>query len=296
MEFYIAGYPKCGTTSLYAYLSDHPDVFLPELKEPHFFTADRPGARVIKNESDYLALYKNAEPSQLKGDASASVIHSDVALDHILMRYPKAKFIVMLREPVSAVRSFHGEMLHNLNENVADFEKAWRLQPMRLHGKAIPDTCREPQFLQYERVFRYREQLPEFFLKVSEEKRLVLIFEEFFVDPRAGYLQVLDFLGLDDDGRRDFGVTNSARRHRLRWIAEVHKKIVDGNGWLYRSSKAILSRMDVHPSHILTRFNRKPGGKSAISPEFDLELRQHFSKDIETVERYLRRDMTLWMR
>ena len=40
MDFFIAGYPKCGTTSLYAYLKEHAVVFLPELKEPHFFTED----------------------------------------------------------------------------------------------------------------------------------------------------------------------------------------------------------------------------------------------------------------
>lgn len=296
MEFFIAGYPKCGTTSLYAYLKDHSGAFLPEVKEPHFFTTDRPGARAIESEADYRALYRNAETSQLKGDASASVIHSGVALDQILARYPQAKFIVVVREPVSAMRSFHGEMLYNLNEDVEDVERAWRLQTVRAQGQALPSTCREPMFLQYGQVFRYRDHLPVFYGKVPAGQRLVLVFEEFFADPRVGYLQVLDFLGLKDDGRCEFGAVNSARLHRIRALAKMHRKLVGGNGRFYRGGKVVLSRLGVHPSHILERFNRKNGGKSQIGLQFEAELREHFRADVDTVERLLGREMKLWRR
>lgn len=294
MEFFIAGYPKCGTTSLYAYLKDHPDVFLPELKEPHFFTGDYPGACEVASEPDYLTLYRDAAPSQFRGDASASVIHSNVALDCILARHRHAKFIVLVRDPVAAVRSFHGELLHNLNEDVADFERAWRLQAVRAEGRDIPATCREPRFLQYHEIFGYRDQLPAFFEKVPEEQRLVLVFEEFFADPRAGYRQVLDFLGLEDDGRIEFGAVNSARRHRLRRLAEIHRRLVDGNGPMYRALKRVLSRLAIHPSHILARFNRKPGGKPDIREAFEAELREQFRADVEMVEYLLGRKIECW--
>ena len=37
-NFIIAGFPKCGTTSLYHYLNEHPQIFMPNQKELHFFT------------------------------------------------------------------------------------------------------------------------------------------------------------------------------------------------------------------------------------------------------------------
>lgn len=294
MKFFIAGYPKCGTTSLYAYLKDHPGVFFPELKEPHFFTGDYSGAREVENEVDYFALYRDAVSSQLVGDASASVIHSEVALDSILVRYPQAKFIILIREPVAAARSFHGELLHNLNEEVNDFERAWRLQGVRGAGREIPRTCREPRFLQYREIFRYREQLPTFFDKVPEDQRLVLVFEEFFTDPRTGYLRVLEFLGLKDDGRTEFGVVNSARRHRFRWLAAAHRRLVVGNGSGYRVLKSVLSGLGIHPSDILARFNRKAGGKAAIDGAFEAELREYFRPDVEAAERLLGRRIEHW--
>jgi hypothetical protein len=267
---------------------------MPGIKEPHYFTEDFPGAREVEAEEAYQALYRDAEAHQLRGDASASVVHSDVALDRILTRYPQAKFIVLVRDPVAAVRSFHGELLHNLNEDVADFERAWRLQAERAEGRDIPATCREPRFLQYRQIFDYREQLPAFFEKVPAEQRRVLVFEEFFAAPRGGYRQVLAFLGLEDDGRTDFGAVNSARRHRFRRLAEIHRKMVDGNGWLYRSLKGAMSRMGIHPSDILARFNRRPGGKPEISAAFEAELCEHFRPDVETVERLLGRKLEHW--
>lgn len=293
-QFFIAGYPKAGTTSLYDYLGSHPGVFLPEVKEPHYFTEDYPGAREVTTKADYLALYRNASVEQQRGDASASVIHSEVALDSILAHSPQAKFIVLVREPVAAVRSFHGELLHNLNEDVTDFERAWRLQAARAEGGDIPATCREPRFLQYREIFHYRDQLPAFFDKMPADQRLVLVFEEFFADPRAGYLQVLDFLGLEDDGRTEFGAVNSARRHRFRWLAETHRRLVAGNGPVYRSARSLLSGLGIHPSDILARFNRKPGGKPAIRAAFEAELREHFRPDVETVERLLGRRIEHW--
>ena len=294
VNFFLGGYPKSGTTSLHYYLGSHPDIFLPEMKEPHFFTEDYPGARAVGTDDQYQALYRAAAPGQLRGDASASVIHSHVAIDRILERDPQAKFIVLVRDPVAAVRSFHGELLHNLNEDVPDFERAWRLQAARVDGREIPATCREPRFLQYREIFHYREQLPAFFEKVAADQRLVLVFEEFFAEPGTGYRRVLDFLGLEDDGRTDFEAVNAGRWHRFRWLAEAHRKMVDGNGPLYRGLKGALSRLDIHPSDILARFNRKPGGKPEISTAFEAELREHFRRDVETVEQLLGRKIEHW--
>ena len=39
-NFFIVGAPKCGTTALYEYLRPHPNVFMPEIKEPHYFAKD----------------------------------------------------------------------------------------------------------------------------------------------------------------------------------------------------------------------------------------------------------------
>ncbi|MES1932227.1 sulfotransferase [Salinisphaera shabanensis T35B1] len=294
MEFFIAGYPKCGTTALYHYLKAHPQVFLPELKEPHYFSGDFPGARKVTTPAAYEAFFQAALPAQLRGDASASVIHSAVAMDRILAFDPAAKFVVLVREPVAAARSFHSELLYNLNEDEPDFATAWALQKERARGRRIPSTCREPGFLQYAQIFRYRDQLPALFERVPEAQRLVLVFEEFFANPQAGYCRVLEFLGLENDGRSDFGSVNAAKQLRWRRLSALHRRLVSNNDALYRTAKRGLSALGVHPSHILSRFNAKPRRKEALPLVFKAELAAHFSEDVATVERLLGRNLLSW--
>ncbi|MCI5114950.1 MAG: hypothetical protein D3912_09040 [Candidatus Electrothrix sp. AX1] len=294
VDFFISGYPKSGTTALYHYLKDHPDVFLPDLKEPHFFSVDFPGARSVTSIIDYEKLYADATSNQLKGDASASVIHSSEAINHILEYAPQAKFIVLVREPVAAVRSFHCELLYNLNEDETDFETAWNLQSSREKGKKNPTNCKESALLQYATIFRYREQLPLFFQKLPEEQRLIFVFEEFFSDPRNAYLKVLDFLELKDDGRTDFPAVNMSKKLRFRSLASYHRQLVDSNIFFYRITKNMLSRLGIHPSHMLARLNLKKGYKQELSPQFYSELRKHFEPDIETVEQLLGHSIQAW--
>lgn len=294
MDFFIAGYPKCGTTALYQYLSAHPGIFLPKLKEPHFFSEDFPGAREITTRATYEVLYRDASPGQLCSDASASVVHSAVALERILTFNPAARFVVLARAPAVVVQSFHGELLYNLNEDQPDFETAWALQAKRAVGQCLPATCREPGFLQYARIFCYREQLPVLFERVPDSQRLLLVFEEFFADPEASYRQVLDFLGLEEDGRIEFGSVNSAKQLRSRWLAALHRRLVAGNGTFYRGTKRALSAVGIHPSHILSRLNVGNRRKDALSPSFEAELKAYFAEDVAAVERLLGRRIPSW--
>ena len=67
----IVGAPKCGTTSLYAYLRDHPGICASPIKEPNFFCLDTPALRVVDRWDDYRGLFRSARPDQLRLEADA---------------------------------------------------------------------------------------------------------------------------------------------------------------------------------------------------------------------------------
>ena len=70
-NFFIVGAPKCGTTALYAYLRQHPDIFMPETKEPNFFGHDIERRRSQRlTEEEYLALFRLAGDARRVGEAS----------------------------------------------------------------------------------------------------------------------------------------------------------------------------------------------------------------------------------
>ena len=80
-DFFLVGAQKAGTSSLYAYLRQHPDVFLPRIKEPHYFSQVRPSAeyeqiflRTISKETDYQRLFSEAEGFRAVGEASVSYL------------------------------------------------------------------------------------------------------------------------------------------------------------------------------------------------------------------------------
>src|SRR5579863_2299196 len=148
-DFVIVGAPKCGTTSLYATLKRHPQIFLSPAKEPHFFARDYPNRRDMQDVRDYNRLFVRAKPFQLRGEASVLYLSSQTAIADILQVRPDAKCIVLVRDPVQMYVSWHNECMKSLDEDETDLEKAWMLQEQRAMGKRIPRLCKEPGFLQY---------------------------------------------------------------------------------------------------------------------------------------------------
>jgi hypothetical protein len=110
-DFFIVGAPKCGTTALHYYLSGHPSVFMPQEKEPQFFSSDIAGLRRHNDLPSYLSLFAGAPKDALIGEASPVYLFSRQAIPAILTLRPDAKFIVMMRNPVEMARAFHAQML-----------------------------------------------------------------------------------------------------------------------------------------------------------------------------------------
>ena len=116
-NFIIAGFPKCGTTSLHHYLDEHPEIFMPKQKELHFFTAkilsklkNGPKDAVVKktqthSSESYLGFYKNVRNEIAIGDASPSYINYPSQFQKIKEYLDDPKFIIILRDPINRAYS-----------------------------------------------------------------------------------------------------------------------------------------------------------------------------------------------
>ena len=294
-DFYIIGAAKCGTTALYKYLSAHPSVFMPELKEPHFFAGDFPSYRRVHTAEEYLALFSAAVPGGITGEASVWYLYSEVAVREIVRVRPDAKFVVMLRNPVEVVQSLHAQQLVVFAEDILDFESAWRAQDRRVRGDDIPLHCTEPTHLQYGRVCRFADQVERLFRIIPKNQVLVLIYERFFSNPASQYRQVLQFLELPFDGRTSFERINANRRpenfvmHRLisrpPWILQPATILLRG------LSRRLGLRLGVL-SQALARV--RPGQRSAISETLSRELHDYFATDIARLEKLTGQSLDIW--
>jgi len=156
-DFFIPGAPKSGTSSMYEYLRQHPEIYFPSLKEPRYFATDqdsgfdRDGPFFVRELEDYLALYRGVRGEKRIGDASVQYLSSRAAPERIREFSPDARFIVLVRNPVDIAYSLHGQRLAGGGEDIEDFEEALAAEPDRRAGRRLPSVPFHIQGLLYPR-------------------------------------------------------------------------------------------------------------------------------------------------
>ena len=299
-NLFIIGAPKCGTTALAHYISEHPEAFICDPKEPFYFCDDFPRLRQAQGLTDdaaYLALFDGADPARHKaiGEGSTNYLRSETAVANALRMNADAKFIAMLRNPVEVVHAFHMELHFSRNEDEADFETAWRLQDARARGERIPESAQAELWLQYREMAMFSRQIERFFALVPEDQRLVLLQEDLNADCGAVYRQALAFLGLPDDGRTEFPRVNAAHAHRSEFLAKL---ILTPPGPLkapVEALRGVLRRNRIPLVETLKRKLRKDATREAMSPAFRAELEDLYREDVARTGALLGRDLSHWL-
>ncbi|HTU77718.1 MAG TPA: sulfotransferase [Solirubrobacteraceae bacterium] len=310
-DFFIVGHHKCGTTALHQMLRSHPQIYMPELKEPRFFASDlitptdgrtlkqaRASTPLPATREEYLALFEDALPDQRMGEATALYLMSNVAADEIAQMQPRARIIALLREPTSYLRSLHLQHLQTHGETVTSFRKAIELEPARREGRHLPRNCVRPQRLLYSERVRYVEQLRRFHAAFPREQVLVLIYEDFRRDNRATVREILRFLEVDDEFEVDMREANPTVLVRPR-VEQRLKTAFAGSGPVSRRVRASIERLTPEPVRakavqavMRTLVESKP---PPPDEEFMAGLRRRFKPEVVAVSEYLGRDLvSLW--
>ena len=227
-NLFIIGAPKCGTSALAHYLSEHPNVFFSDPKEPFFLSDDYPELKKqhgLDGIEDYFSLFQKAD-SQMHtviAEGSTNYLASYTAIRNAINISPDAKFIVMLRDPVQVAHAYHMEQIWARNEDEKSFEAAWRLQAKRKKGQCVPRSCVAEQFLMYGELTNFVDQIRRLYAVVERAKVIVLLQEDLRNDPKAMYEKVLSFLNLPNDERSEF----------LRSTHRIHTDMNGSQTWSY---------------------------------------------------------------
>ncbi len=192
-NFFIVGSAKSGTTSVYNYLKQHPDIFMSPIKETHHFSTDidskkfRPDYAANLNRNidtwlngdqrkeifhafindwdKYVKLFKHAENQKAVGEVTNSYLYSTAAATNIHAKFPDGKIIMILRNPVDRAFS-HFLMDLKSGRETGDFIDALKrdmAKPMK--GWGISNVYFEIG-LYYEQVKRYLEVFPKNQVKI----------------------------------------------------------------------------------------------------------------------------------
>ena len=281
-NFFIAGMPRSGTTSLYTYLKQHPDIYLALYKEPHFFGTDltRGNPYNIEDEEVYYSLFEHAGNKTCIGEGSVWYLTSKTAAAEINAFNPEAKIIAMLRKPLEMIYSLHSLYVRTGNDDVTDFQQAVEIQAERMKGKSLPTTCYYPEGLLYTEVAKYYEKLKRFIDAFGKERVHVIVFDDFSKDTPRCYRETLEFLELDSSFPAEFDLEKADRLIRPQVLQQI------------RGSHPEVKRKLANKTGLKAHKSPK---RNPLPPEFISALNNLFRDDIEKTGQLIGRDLRHWV-
>lgn len=202
-EFLIIGSQRAGTTSLYSYLSAHPNLHRAILKEVHFFDNNFYKGLDWYRGNFPLLTSKNGDQRIITGEATPYYIFHPHAARRIAQVFPSMKIIILLRNPVDRAYS-HYQHEVGLGVETLSFEEAIEKEEIRLDGE-LEKLYRDEYYRSFNHQHftylsrgRYIEQLIHWSKYFQREQLLVLKSEDLFKSRQETFSKVLEFLDLTD--------------------------------------------------------------------------------------------------
>jgi hypothetical protein len=202
-NFLIIGAAKSGTSALYAYLRQHPQVFASEIKEPGFFafegeTGSFAGPRASEGERQrigdverYQALFRDVGDAKAVGEASSLYLYNPRAPSRIRHYVPDVRVIALLRNPVERAYSGYRYSIRDGKEPLSSFEEALAAEPERIAANWHP-------IWHHQSLGFYALQLRRYHQLFSPGQIRVYIYDKFVVDPVRVVQDICRFLEIDE--------------------------------------------------------------------------------------------------
>jgi len=307
-NFFIVGAAKSGTTSLYEYLKLHPEVYMAPIKETHHFSTDIDNTKFrsnyarslnkdlskflesdmeegifhafVKDWSEYVQLFKKVKNEKAVGEVTNSYLYSREAAKNIKEKFPNAKIIMMLRNPVDRAFS-HYLMDLRIGYETEDFMTALK-----------KDMARDPKGWGisnlYSEIGQYAEQVQRFMQVFPKEHLRIYLFDDFVKNPEATMKDIFRFLGVSEETSIDFTKKyNPSFIPKNKFIGKLNtqKRVKD---WL----KSVLPK-SVKSKFKKTFYTDKDLPK--IKPEERKFLIEVFKEDVMKLSQLLNRDLSSWL-
>jgi hypothetical protein len=291
-NFFIVGAPKCGTTAMDYYLSQHPEIFMAE-KELHFFAVDLAIPEYASRQYDnYLRYFDQSKDEKILGESSVFYLYSRVAAKRIFDFDNAAKILIHLRNPVDVIASHHAQIIYEGYENVTELSEALKVEPKREAGDLIPESCIMPFVLRYRDLARFSEQVQRYLDVFGREQVHIVVFEDLKTDTLAVYGHVLAFLGVDTNFTPALPVVNANKRIR----SSILQKFMDDRpAWTSKAARLIMPRyVRTAVKRGIKELNTKHEPRRPMDLELRRQLQRELAPEVERLSVLLDRDLSEW--
>jgi hypothetical protein len=299
-DFLIIGAGKSGTTSLDNYLKQHPEIFIPDVKEPNFFgyeTVHRarlsPDERLHYDQSvtrlaDYLALFESANTGQLLGETSNTYMYHDDAPKRIKYYNPNVKLIAILRQPAGRLYSRFLHLAREKRTPTAQFADCLDKQSIWWRRNDLI-----PEGFYYKNLSKYYTMFPK-------ENIRVYLYEEFNEHPEAVMKDIFTFLGVDPN----FKVNSNVKFNESGFIKnDFLNKIYGQKGLVIRTVKALLPSLFIKglkKNLFVQKQLNKLRSKNLVKPGMDPQVKfrlthEVYGDDIRNLQNLIGKDLSSWL-
>jgi hypothetical protein len=290
-NFLIIGAQKAGTTSLYHYLKQHPQIYMSPVKEAHFFDYEGterqafrgPGPsshpRKVDNVEDYRALFDGASGEKAIGEVSPLYLYIPEAPGRIRRRIPDAKLIAILRNPADRAYSAFLHTTRRGLEPLTDFAQALGAEEGRIRDNW------HPRYHYRQRGF-YHTQLKRYFDVFERDRIGIYLYEDLIADPLGVLRSIFRFLEVDEAFVPDMSVKyNITGVPRNRAVRALVKRL----GSLTPALRRFL------PFGLLQLVKGRLFAKPPLSSDVRRELIEGYRQDISMLQDLIRRDLSGWL-
>ena len=297
----VIGAGKSGTTALHHYLQQHPQLFVPQHKDPSYLALmhEKPSAAenhpkglayypfAIYHAEEYIALYHKAEPEQLTGDVSTMYLYHKQAAENIRKYRPDAKIIAILRNPADRLYSRYlhlardGRHPETPLSQLFDRDSIWWKRN---------DLIYEGFFYQH---------LKRYFDRFSPDQIKVFLYEDLQSEEKGLIREMYRFL----DVAQDFEPETHIIFNQSGFVKSVWKDRLIGHGSILRRTAetlfpSLLNRLRKHPRS--QRMVSQMRAQNLHRPVLDADLRARiikeiYEEDILKLQTLIGRDLSAWL-
>jgi hypothetical protein len=307
-NFFVVGAQKAGTTSLYHYLDQHPEVFMSPAKEPFFFDHEidstgrlvrqRFGRRSLARKprfadiQEYQALFEGAKDEKAVGEASPLYIYAPGTARRIKHYVPEAKIVVILRNPADRAYSAFLYALRMGVEPLIDFRRVLQEEERRIQNN-------------WHYVYRYRDrgfyyrQVKSFYEVFGPEKVGVWLYEDLREDPQEVASGVFRFLGVDASFVPDTSTRHNPARVPKNAISRAAIKFMNGAFPVVKkvvpsSSVRVRDQWDFKMRQLVNSrlFSEEP---TPLDPKIRASLIEDYRKDVLKLQDLIGQDLSSWL-
>jgi hypothetical protein len=296
-NFFIIGAAKSGTTALYRYLRQHPEIFMTERKELHHFSytyvtkqTNGPNDYIrsaITDEIEYEQLFDDVRDEKAIGEASPTYIYVPGTAERIYEKIPHAKLIAILRNPADRAYSAFMHCIRDNRETVSTFKEALDLEDQRVENNWGP-------IYHYKRMGFYYEQLARYYSLFPKEQIKIVIYDDFSSDPNSVISDLYQFLGVDSTFEPDMSSKpNVSGVPKNKLLQKIMNEIFAKPNPIRSIARFIFS--DVFRWRVTSSLRNKNLEQVDMPQDVRNELISLFRSEIISLQSLIDRDLSSWL-